>query len=258
MADAVYLRDPVLGCRDLVRATTHPGQQQVARQLFLGAKRKVSVRAGHGWGKSNLIGILGAYFFISRQPAVLIIASRTAKQVMSQTWNYLGRAIESSWLQGRLEHLKTELRVIGREKDWYARWVSIKNPNNAEGFHGPNLLWVIDEAKSVEPAVFEAAMGAFSQGNSYFLIVSTCGPARGYFYETHSTRLDQWDAFHFPSWTSPYVGEEQITAWKREWGEDSPIYQARVAAEFPAESDDVIVPYGWLQRSVGDEDSEEY
>ena len=258
MAEAVYLRDPVLGCRDLVRATTHPGQQQVARQLFLGAKRKVSVRAGHGWGKSNLIGILGAYFFISRQPAVLIIASRTAKQVMSQTWNYLGRAIESSWLQGRLEHLKTELRVIGREKDWYARWVSIKNPNNAEGFHSPNLLWVIDEAKSVEPAVFEAAMGAFSQGNSYFLIVSTCGPARGYFYETHSTRLDQWDAFHFPSWTSPYVGAEQIAAWKREWGEDSPIYQARVAAEFPAESDDVIVPYGWLQRSVGDEDSEEY
>lgn len=255
MAEAVYLRDPVLGCQDLVRANICPWQQDVVRQLFLGKKKKVSVRAGHGAGKSFLIGIIGAYFFVSRQPAVLVIASRTAKQVMSQTWNYLGRAIENSWLKGRLEHLKTEMRVLGREKDWYARWVSIKHPNNAEGFHSPNLLWIIDEAKSVEPAVFEAAMGAFSQGNNYFLIVSTCGPPRGYFYETHSTRLDQWDSFHVPSWASPYVGEEQVEAWKREWGEDSPIYQARVAAEFPEENDECIVPLSWLSRSV--ESSEE-
>lgn len=48
MAEGIYLLDPVMGCQDLVRANLSPGQQQVVRQLFLGRKKKVSIRAGHG------------------------------------------------------------------------------------------------------------------------------------------------------------------------------------------------------------------
>ena len=140
--------------------------------------------------------------------------------------------------------------VKGFEEAWFVAWVASKNPKNAEGFHDENLLWIIEEAKGVADAVFEGVQGALSQANNFFWISSTCGPPLGYFYESQITRKDQWDAFKVPSWESPRVSPKQIEMWRNEWGEDSPVYQARVAAEFPDTMDSLLIPYSHLLKSL--------
>lgn len=185
------------------------------------------------------------------------IEHNTSRQTRLQLWGYMNQVWQTNFLRNKIEWLKTKMYIKGYEESWFAAWVTSKNHKNAEGFHGENLLWLIEEAKSVQDAVFEAVQGALSQINNFIYISSTCGSPLGYFYETHTSRTDQWDTFHIPSWKSPRVSPEKIERWRREWGEDSPIYLARVAAEFPEESMYSIVPMSHLLRAVESDDDDE-
>lgn len=254
MAEGAYIADPVLGIKDMLQTELDSWQQDVVRTLFLGKKKRVSVRAGHGVGKSRLASIIVHYFINSFMPCKVIATGPTSKQTRLQYWSYLNDVWQLNFLKDHIEWLKTKMYFKGHEEQWFAAWVPSKNPKNVEGFHGENLLWIIEEAKGVADAVFESVQGALSQSNNFFYISSTCGLAKGYFWETHTQRLDQWDVFKIPSWESPRVAPEKIEIWKKEWDEDSPIFQARVAAEFPAEDDFCLCPLSWLLRSIEDDD----
>ena len=196
--------------------------------------------------------------FLNNYPgARVLITGPTSRQTRLQIWGYQNQVWQTNFLKDKIEWLKTKMYIKGYEESWFAAWVTSKNPKNAEGFHGENLLWIIEEAKTVQDAVFEGIQGALSQINNFIYISSTCSVPHGYFYETHTSRTDMWDTFHIPSWKSPRVAPERIESWRKEWGEDNPIFQARVAAEFPDEDSHVIVPLSHLFRAVEDNDSED-
>ena len=185
------------------------------------------------------------------------IEHNTSRQTRLQVWSYLNQIWQTNFLKDKIEWLKTKMYIKGYEESWFAAWVTSKNPKNAEGFHGENLLWIIEEAKAVQDAVFEGIHGALSQTNNFIYISSTCSVPSGYFYETHTSKADMWDPFKFASWESPRVSPEKIEIWRKEWGEDSPIFQARVAAEFPEESTYSIVPLSHLLRAVETDGTED-
>ena len=256
MREGAYLANPVLGVKDLLRIDLDPKQKEVVNALFLGKKHMVSLRGGHGIGKTFLSGVIANLFLDIFIPSKIIITGPSSKQTRLQVWSYLNQVWQTNILRDNIEWLKTKMYVKGAEEEWFASWVPCKNPKNVEGYHGENLLWIVEEAKGVPDAVFESIHGALSQANNYFYISSTCSAPQGYFYETHTKKLDQWDVFKIPSWESPRVSPERIEGWIKEWGEDSPIYQARVAAEFPDEDTFTMVPLSWLLRSVEDEEDE--
>ena len=258
MAQGTYLTNPALAAKDQLRLDLDPWQGEVIHTLLRGEKKRVSVRAGHGSGKTFLSATI-AHIFLNNYPkSRVLITGPTSRQTRLQVWSYLNEIWQTNFLREKIEWLKTKMYVKGHEENWFAAWVTSKNHKNAEGFHGENLLWIIEEGKSVQDAVYEGVQGALSQVNNFFYTSSTCGHPSGYFYETHTSRTDQWDTFHIPSWKSPRVSPEKIEVWRKEWGEDSPIYQARVAAEFPEESMYSIVPLSHLFRAVeGDDDDEE-
>lgn len=254
MAEGVYRTDPALGAKDMLGMELDGWQRDVINTLFLGEKKRVSVRAGHGVGKTVCAATIAHLFLNTYMPCKIIATGPSSKQTRLQFWSALNDTWQKNFLKDHIEWLKTKMYFKGHEEQWFAAWVPSKNPKNVEGFHGENLLWIIEEAKGVADAVFESVQGALSQSNNFFYISSTCGLAKGYFWETHTQRLDQWDVFKIPSWESPRVAPEKIEIWKKEWGEDSPIFQARVAAEFPAEDDFCLCPLSWLLRSIEDDD----
>lgn len=258
MEQGVYLVDPALAAKDQLGIDLDPWQKDVITALFRGEKKRVSVRAGHGTGKTFVAAVITHVFLNTYPGSRVLITGPTSRQTRLQVWGYMNQVWQTNFLRDKIEWLKTKMYIKGYEESWFAAWVTSKNHKNAEGFHGENLLWIIEEAKAVQDAVFEGVQGALSQVNNFIYISSTCSAPVGYFYETHTSRTDQWDTFHIPSWKSPRVSPEKIEAWRREWGEDSPIYQARVAAEFPEESMYSVVPLSHLYRAVeGDEDDEE-
>ena len=179
----------------------------------------------------------------------------TGKQVRNQFWSQLDTAVRKSVFSGDMEVLKQKAYVKGYEELWKVLWVTSKDPKTIEGFHGPdegkNLMWVIEEAKGVADPVFEALSGALSHENNLLYISSTCGPPRGHFFDSHHKLRKLYETEHIPSTLSSRVSPEQIDIWREQWGgEDSPVFQARVLAEFPEFDDSYIASLNDLMDAI--------
>lgn len=261
MADGLYLNHPEIWPLHAMGTRLDQWQKRTMAKLFTGEKHRMSVRAGHGAGKTKLASIIVHYFLLNFIPSKVIISGPTGKQTRSQHWAYLNDAWNDSVFKDDIEWQRTKMFIKGEgnEENWFATWVSSKNPKNMEGFHGPlegrNLLWIIEEAKGVQDAAFEALSGALSNDDNYLYISSTCGPPHGFFYRSHTSLRHMFDTEHIPSTQSSRVSEKQIDIWRVQYGgEDSPIFQARVLANFPEDSDFAIVSLAMLEKAVEQND----
>lgn len=257
MAEGYYFLHPEEWPYDALDMNLDPWQKETIHTLFTGKKRRMSVRAGHGCGKSMLAAVIAHIFLMNWIPSKIIVSGPTGRQTRLQFWAYLNDMWNRSVFKNDLEWQKTKMFVRGEknEENWFCAWVSSKNPKNMEGFHGPlegrNLLWIIEEAKGVQDAAYEGLSGALSHEDNYLYISSTCGPPRGHFYKSHTTLRHIYDTKHVPSTISPRVSKDQIETWKLQYnGEDSPIFRARVMAEFPTGSDFAIAPLEWLEDAI--------
>jgi hypothetical protein len=132
--------------------------------------------------------------------------------------------------------------------------VASNNADLIEGAHAARVIYVYDEAKAIPDKTWDASEGAFSTGEAFALAISTPGPTSGRFYDICSRRpgYEDW-------WTRHVTKEEAIEAgrisaeWveqrRRQWGEDSPVYQCRVEGNFASEADDTLVRLEWLERA---------
>lgn len=201
-------------------------------------------------------------FLMNYIPSIAVATGPTGKQTASQFWSQLSIAVNESVFRDDIEVLKTRLFVKGErsEDEWKALWVPCKEPRTLEGFHGPvggkNLLWVVEEAKVVPDPVFESLSGALSNENCFLYVSSTCGPPRGHFFDSHTRLRHLYDTEHIPSTESRHVSPEKIRLWREQWGEDSPVYRARVLAEFPEEDESSIASLSWLTRAIENQDDD--
>lgn len=162
-------------------------------------------------------------------------------------WDMIGR----SMFDKRIELLTLSLKLMTGE----AFALASDDPALIEGAHADSLLFVLDEAKAIKSSVFDAVEGALSGGGNaeaFALAISTPGECSGRFFDIHTRKpgLEDW-------WTRHVTLEECIAAgrvsakWaeqrKRQWGEQSAVYQNRVLGEFCATDEDSIIPLAWLE-----------
>ncbi len=202
-------------------------------------------------------------FLMNYIPSLIVATGPTGKQTRSQYWALLCTAIQKSVFKDDIESLATRVFVKGdlSKEEWKAVWVTSKEPRTIEGFHGPqegrNLLWIVEEAKAVADPVFEALSGALSHEDNFLYISSTCGPPRGHFFDSHTKLRHLYDTSHVPSTQSSRVSPQQVQKWREQWGEDSPVFKARVLAEFPEEDESAIASLSWCLRAVENQTDDE-
>lgn len=125
-----------------------------------------------------------------------------------------------------------------------------------EGAHADSLLFIFDEAKAIPAATFDACEGALNgTGEAFAMALSTPGAPNGRFYDIQSRKpgYEDWHARHVTLDQAIEAG--QISAeWaeqrRRQWGENSAIYQNRVRGEFYASDEDSVIPLAWAEAAV--------
>jgi len=133
--------------------------------------------------------------------------------------------------------------------------VASDTPDAIEGAHADELFYVLDEAKAIPVPTWEAAEGAMSTGSCYMLATSTPGPPSGAFYDIHTRKPGYED------WTARHVTRDECVAagrmsadWaeqrRRQWGENSAVYQNRVEGNFCADDADVLIPLAWVEAAI--------
>jgi len=139
--------------------------------------------------------------------------------------------------------------------------VASNQPERIEGAHARELLYLLDEAKIIEPDTWDSIEGAFSNAgadtddNAYAFAMSTPGPPSGRFYDIHrrAPGYEDW-------WVRHVTLEEAIAGgrisrkWaeqrKLQWGADSAIYHNRALGEFHASDEDSVIPLVWLEQAI--------
>jgi hypothetical protein len=237
------------------------GAQEVANAMAASSTARVTVRAGHGTQKTFSAAHIALWFSYCWRPSKVITTAPTGRQVEKLLWSDIRKAFyfakgKDPLYPGRM--LTVEWKA---SPDWFMFGFSSDEPVTAEGFHGQNILIIVDEAKGVADEIFEGLEGALGGKNARLLYISTAGNPEGEFYNSHSNNLFQ--AFHFSvedmvKWYEDR-GEEppagcSTKRWVNErrdkWGEESIRYRMRVRAEFCEAIPDAIVPLEAIEKAM--------
>jgi phage terminase large subunit len=254
-----YYNDPVRFCIDILKL--EPTKQQEQLMKAIAQHDHVAARSGHGVGKTVADAALVHWFLRTRRHAKVPITAPTLHQLEDVFWSELitqHRQMEPAF-RDQFEFTSDRYYHKAYRESWFAvaRTAREERPEAFQGFHGTNLLFVVDEPSGVPDAVFQVSEGALtSKGNKALL---TGNPTRlsGFFFECFHSDRGRWTCLHFPSTESPLVDKSYIKRMEKRYGSNSSVYRVRVLGEFPLSEDDQLIPLDLLEAAARREIPEE-
>jgi phage terminase large subunit len=234
-----------------------PTTQQIEGSTLLVEKRRLTIRSGHGTGKSSFLSWTILWGLICHAPCKIPCTAPTAHQLRDILW-----AEVAQWhrvLKERVPYIASQIDVTGDEvrlKDMpqeafaVARTARPEAPEALQGFHAPTIIFLLDEASGIADQVYEVAEGALSTRGAYVIQVGNPTRMSGAFYDSHHKDRAEWACLHWSGEESTLVSPEYIERMRRRYGSDSSIYKIRVKGEFAGNPDGVI-PLQWALDAVG-------
>ena len=131
--------------------------------------------------------------------------------------------------------------MIGNEKRWFAAARTATKPENMQGFHEDNMLFIVDEASGVADVIMEAILGTLSGKNNKLLMCGNPTKTTGAFYDSHNRDQALYKRHTVSSLDSTRTNKENIDSLIKKYGWDSNVVRVRVRGEFPKQEDDVFI-----------------
>ena len=244
--------NPLIFVRDVLGATPEPWQAEALEAV--GRHDRVSIRSGHGVGKTTLEAWLILWFLLTRQNCKIPVAANSQDQLRDTIWPEIAK-----WHRQLPEALKAmidvqaeRIVVVQDPEGAFAvrRTASKDNPEALQGFHAEHLLFLIDEASGIPDIVFEVGMGALSTPGAKVVMAGNPTRTSGFFYDTHHSLGDRWHTMHVSCLDVPRA-QGHIDDIKAKYGENSNAYRVRVLGEFPTSDDETVIPLELVLGAVG-------
>ena len=237
----VYQKEPVIFSKEVLRFLPDKWQEDVLRDLA--ESPKVAVKSGQGVGKTGVEAVV-LLWFLSCFPFPRVVATAPTKQQLHDVlWSEASKWMERSpLLRSILKWTKTYIYMSGYEKRWFAVARTATKPENMQGFHEDNMLFIVDEASGVADPIMEAILGTLSGDNNKLLLCGNPTRTTGTFYDAFNRDLKLYKHHTVSSLDSPRTNKDNIEALIRKYGEDSNVVRVRVKGLFPDQEDDVFMP----------------
>jgi phage terminase large subunit len=236
---------------------------------------RVAVKACHGSSKTFAAAEAALYWVTSHSDGIVITTAPTFEQVKNVLWREIHKAIRDSKLAYPKPN-QTELRLS--PSSYILGWATNEGIR-FQGLHG-HVLFIVDEAPGVEADIWESIEGARAGGKVHVLALGNPTITGGPFYDAFTEQRTTWktisiDAFDTPNLEGftlemlrdlpagmpaddfifrfnprPYLVSRRWVYEKFwEWGEQSPLWQARVRGQFPVQSEDALISLAWLESA---------
>lgn len=240
-----YRSNPVLFVQEVLNVEPDEWQADMMMAVASG-HRRISIRSGHGVGKSTGASWLMLWFLLTRYPVKVVVTAPTSSQLFDALFAEVKRWVnELPHSMQKLLNVKSdkiELVAAPAEAFISARTSRAETPEALQGIHSDHVLLVADEASGVPEAVFEAAAGSMSGEHACTLLLGNPTRSSGFFFDTHNRLRDFWWTRRVSCVDSPRVSEAYVEEMKQRYGEDSNAYRVRVLGEFPLADDDTVIP----------------
>ena len=251
-----HCSSPVLFAKEVLGVNLWSKQEEVLEALR--EHQRVAVKSGNCLGKGFSAAVAILWFLCCYDPAVVLSTAPTFRQVRHVLWREVHRLYHRAQLSLGGKLLDTRLETSdGR----FALGLSADSDEEFQGFHSPNMLIVVDEAEGVEDTIYEAIEAIMTSENCRLLLIGNpttmSGSFRRAFYEDtglyHTITIS---ALESPNVKNGRVGIRGLATrrWvderKKVWGEENPIYQARVLGEFPDQGEDTLIALSWIEAAA--------
>ncbi len=245
--------DPVKFVREALQA--NPEKWQIDALTSIAKHDRLAIRSGHGVGKSALLAWVILWWLLTRYPAKVACTANTSTQLSDVLWGELDK-----WYRKLPEGFKAlldtkadrlELKEDPKQSFAVARTARKEQPEAFQGYHSPNMLFVVDEASGVDDIIFEVGRGAMSSHGAKTILTGNPTRTNGYFYNAFHSMKGFWQTMKVGCADSTQCSPAYIDECKEEYGEDSNSFRVRVLGEFPVEGDDVVIPLYLAESAVG-------
>lgn len=259
-----YAPDIIAFVREVLGAEPHDWQLEVLEQ-YNKRTRRISIRSGHGVGKTALLGWMIVHHAYFRFPQKTQVTAPTEKQLFNALW-----AEVKKW-HSKLATVAPELAAMVKIDQDKATLLDApglsfvacatsraETPEALAGIHqDPGfVLLIADESSGVPDPVFEAASGSMSGHNAMTILTGNPVRGQGFFFDTHG--LLAGDGTNGTWWTKKVACQDvpkQVSAdfiedMARRYGVNSNQYRVRVLGEFPTSDDDTIIPFDKVEPSL--------
>lgn len=248
-----YYADPVGFVRDMLGVEPLAYQAEFLEALARG-ERRISIRSGHGTGKSTASSWAMLWFLLLRFPNKIVVTAPTSGQLFDALFAELKRWIGelpveiSSMLLVKSD--RVELLAAPSEAFISARTSRAETPEALAGVHSDNVMLVVDEASGVPEQVFEAAAGSMSGHSAVTIMLSNPTRSSGTFFESQTRLAGSWWTRRWSCVDSPLVSTEFVDEMRMRYGEESNAFRIRVLGEFPMADDDTIIPFHLIEAAT--------
>jgi hypothetical protein len=244
--------NPLLFVTDILGAKPEPWQAEALKAI--GQHDRVSIRSGHGVGKTTLEAWLILWFLLTHKNCKIPVAANSQDQLRDTIWPEIGkwhRQLPEA-LKGMVDVQAERVVVVHDPEGAFAvrRTASKDNPEALQGFHAENLLFLIDEASGIPDIVFEVGLGALSTPGAKVVMAGNPTRTSGFFYDTHHSLRNRWHTMHVSCLNVPRA-QGHIEDIKAKYGEGSNAWRVRVLGEFPTADDETVIPLDLATSAVG-------
>lgn len=240
-------------------------QRDVAQSIV--ENRYTATVACHDVGKSFVMAvIILAWVDTFGHDSFVVWTAPTYPQVNA----IIGRELRDLVRRLRLDDIEVlesnELKYKGMLRG-YGRKPADHNPAGFSGIHAKYPLVVIDEGCGVPKSIFIGAETIATNKNARIATVGNPDNPITHFRSVSlpgsGWKVIEIDAFSSPNFTGEVVPEylhdllisqEWVEERKRIWGENSALYQSKVLARFPDNSDSAVFSFELIDSSVAETD----
>ena len=248
-----YYNDPVGFVRDMLGVEPLPYQAEFLEALARG-ERRISVRSGHGTGKSTASSWAMLWFLLLRFPNKVVVTAPTSGQLFDALFAELKRWVNElpPALKAMLTVKSDRVELVAAPSEAFisARTSRAETPEALAGVHSDNVMLVVDEASGVPEQVFEAAAGSMSGHAAVTIMLSNPTRSSGTFFESQTRLSETWWTRRWSCVESPLVSDEFVDEMRLRYGEESNAYRIRVLGEFPLADDDTIIPFHLVEAAT--------
>ena len=246
--------DPVLFVRQVLGVNDIEPWQVTGLQNY-GRQSHITIRSGHGVGKSALLSWCIIHFTVTHFPCKVPCTAPTAHQIEDVLWGEL-----ATWRRRMHKGLadlfevtsdRMYLKLAPEECYAVARTARRDNPDALQGFHSENIMFVVDEASGVPDEIFQPLEGALSTPDAKSIMAGNPTKPRGYFFDSHHRNRKHFCCMKVSCLESSRVSPAYVQKMKDQYGEESNVYKVRVLGDFPSEAADVLIPLSAAESAVG-------
>lgn len=242
--------------KEIIGATPWDYQEVILRDLCNPDVNRIAWHTSHGVGKTTTMAWCVCAYLFTRPNSIVVTTASVNRHVREILWpeihRWMNKAKPNLYKIGwKWPYNVLDMKIEISSEKWFAIGASSDTPENMEGFHADHLLYIVDEAKTVEKSIFASIDGALtSKVENKLMVVSTPSLGReGHFYEICSGRYKGWNIYHTSAIDCPNVNQKWVEEKREEWGENSPLFISKVMGEFPDASENTLIPASWVEKA---------